>query len=208
MNTGTVVINYTLLNLADTLVTPDFRILLAGPGTFHVNLGVTSRGDTCVKPMPDNNSRMIISEMFGTGTYQVKENESVVFAGGKLSGMAPLTTACGCPSQPSVQSASGQAPDTPALPATQVRQDRAAIDMPFVFSAQAASPPYSVAKVEYSSLPDVFSLQEKVKPVVSEESPAEVSGKPANAEEPPAEKKEKKKKKGFFGRVFGAVFGR
>src|SRR5258708_4465546 len=76
MNTGEVVVNYALREYADTLVTPDFRILLAGPGTFHFALGVTGKGDTCIKPMPGNTSRLIVSETFGTGTYQLKEDEA------------------------------------------------------------------------------------------------------------------------------------
>ena len=77
MSAGVVEVNYGVRDFADTLVTPDFRILMAGPGAFHFALGVNSRGDTCVKPMSGNTSRLIVSEVFGTGTYQIKEDEAV-----------------------------------------------------------------------------------------------------------------------------------
>jgi len=78
------------------------------------------------------------------------------------------------------------------------------VDTPFVFSARGAYPPYSVARVQFSTLPNVFLLQEKVKPSVPLETPPEVS---AKNEETPAPKKEKKEKKGFMGKVKGFFSG-
>ena len=83
-------------------------------------------------------------------------------------------------------------------------QAKAAIETPFVFNAKGASPPYSVARVKFSSLPNVFLLQEKVAPSVPVETKPEVS---AKAEETPAPKKEKKEKKGFMGKVKGFFSG-
>ncbi|HWX53195.1 MAG TPA: hypothetical protein VN176_01255 [Verrucomicrobiae bacterium] len=212
MNTGGVEINYALRDFADTLVTPDFRVLLAGPGTFHFAVGVNGRGDTCIKPMAGNTARVIVSEMFGSGTYQVKEDEAIVFVDGKLGGRASLTAECGCPAaiSPALR-ASDQPASQPAVQGDKPASARIGVGTPFVFSARGASPPYTVARVNLSSLPNVFSLQEKVQPGVLEERPPEVSVKSdeKTAEKPDQkeEKKEKKKKKGFFGRVFGAIFG-
>jgi hypothetical protein len=213
MSAGSIVVNYALRDFADTLVTPDFRILMAGPGTFHFALGVTSRGDTCVRPMAGNTSRLIISEVFGTGTYQIKEDEAVLFSGGKLSGRTSITAECGCPGATPIQRAAASA-DTdapsespsPAAPSPPDKpgQNKVAVATAFVFSARGASPPYSVARVNFSALPDVFLLQEKVKPSVPRETTPEVS---AKTEEPPVPKKEKKEKKGFMGKVKGFFSG-
>ena len=85
------------------------------------------------------------------------------------------------------------------------------VDAPFVFSARATGGrPYSVAKVQFSSLPNVYFVQEKVDPVVLTEKPPEVSLK-AEAQAPKPEEKPKKEKKGFLGRVkgfFGSLFHR
>lgn len=213
MSAGVVEVNYTVRDFADTLVTPDFRILMAGPGTFHFALGVNSRGDTCVKPMPGNTSRLIVSEVFGTGTYQIKEDEAVLFAAGKLSGRTAITEECGCPAAAPIQRAAApvdtSTPSTVPNPAALAPPDKpepakAVVETPFVFSAKGASPPYSVARVKFSSLPNVFLLQEKVTPSVPIETKSEVS---AKTEEPPVSKKEKKEKKGFMGKVKGFFSG-
>src|SRR5258708_4434779 len=224
MNAGAVVVNYALREYADTLVTPDFRILLAGPGTFHFALGVTNKGDTCIKPMPGNTSRLIVSETFGTGTYQLKEDEAVLFPGGRLNGRTAIASECGCGAAISVQRASVE---TAKPPATQprpgdpgitssgepVKPGPVTVDTPFVFSARGSAEPYSVSRVQFSNLPNVFSLQEKVKPGVLMERPPEVSATapeaaPAHQEkQEKKDKKEKKEKKGFFGKMKGMLSG-
>ncbi len=54
LNTGNVELNYPLGAEADTLLTPDLRLLLPGPGTVHVAVRVTPQGDTCVQSLPWN----------------------------------------------------------------------------------------------------------------------------------------------------------
>jgi hypothetical protein len=217
MSAGSLVVNYAVRDFADTLVTPDFRILMAGPGTFHFALGVNRRGDTCVKPMPGNTSRLIVSEVFGTGTYQIKEDEAVLFSAGKLSGRTSVNAECGCPgavpiqrvavdaSEPSTAQSPAVAPAPPDKPGAV----KVAVESPFVFSAKGSSPPYSVARVNYPALPNIFLLQEKVKPSVPRETTPEVSAVAAKTEEPavPKKEKEKKEKKGFMGKVKGFFSG-
>ncbi|SRR6266481_847817 len=223
MNTGEVVVNYALREYADTLVTPDFRVLLAGPGTFHFALGVTSKGDTCIKPMPGNTSRLIVSETFGTGTYQLKEDEAVLFPSGRLNGRTALSSECGCAAAIPVQRASAETPRPPATlpgpgdPGIPSPDEPAkpgpvgvTVDTPFVFSARGSGEPYSVSKVQFSRLPNVFLLQERVKPGVLVESAPEVSvtaPQAAPAQQEKKDKKEKKEKKSFFGRMKGMLSG-
>jgi hypothetical protein len=85
------------------------------------------------------------------------------------------------------------------------------VDTPFVFSARPATGrPYSVAKVQFSSLPNVYFVQEKVDPVVLIDKEPEVSLQ-AKADISKPELKPQKEKKGFVGRVkgfFGSLFHR
>lgn len=206
LDTGSVEINYPINALADTLITPDFKILLAGPGTFHFSLGVNSQGDTCVKPARGNTSSIIISEMLGSAIYQVKPDETVLFSKGKLAERISENVACGCPAPPPVLRAESN--PTSELPPEKPGEVQVKVDVPLVFRAgeTAVAPPepsYAVAQVRFSTLPDVFFLQEKVEPIVLEQNGAEVSSKKAEAAA------KKKEKKGFFGRMkgfFSSVF--
>jgi len=67
-----------------------------------------------------------------------------------------------------------------------------------------------VARIHFSSLPNVYFVQQKVDPVVLIEKPPEVSVKTV-AEAPRPVEKPKQEKKGFLGRIkgfFGSLFRR
>ncbi len=225
MNTSAVEMNYPINNLADTLVTPDFKVMLAGPGIFHFAVGVNNHGDTCIKSLRGNSSSLIVQEMLGSGIYQVKADESVLFTGGKLDGRSALESGCGCPAPPPVQQAEntpeqppnpvtkaavepGNSSVTAPLPPDQPGDVRVQVDAPLIFSASAEPelPPAStVARVRFSTMPNVFLLQEKVEPPVLPDKKEDVSSKsPATA------KQEKpREKRGFFGRIkslFSSLF--
>jgi hypothetical protein len=234
MSTGAIEINYRLDQpVADFLVTPDFNIRLAGPATYHFAVGVNGKGDTCFKSLTGNTSRTIFTELLGEGIYEVAANEAAVFPGGKLGGRTALTEECGCPQAPPALRAAAPVKqsgnDSPAhvpavnsdvtapLPTDRPGQTHVEVDAPFVFSARAAGArPNTVARVQFSSLPNVFFLQDEAEPVVLPERLAEKPPEaPAKAEkqEPapgpvPVPKKEKEKKgfmdriKGFFGSIF------
>ena len=218
---------------ADIVITPDFNITLAGPGRFHFALGVNKNGNTCVKPLLGNGSEISFAESMGTGTYKARPAEAVIFLGGKLDQHSDFTGECGCPAPAPVLRAAPQPPPAPvhennqapksaeqvavatndptsATPPDQPGQVHVQVDTPFVFSARSSAPrPYSVAKIQVSTLPNVFFVQEKVDPVVLTEKTPEVSSQ--SPAEPPRSAEPKKEKKGFLGRIksfFGSIFHR
>ena len=222
--TGALEIEYELKQqAADVVITPDFNVALVGPGTFHFALGINKRGDTCVKPLAGNAGEITFSELLGTGVYKSGPNQTIVFRGGKLDGKTELSGECGCPAaapvirteaQPNVKPADETSEPaervavvsdetTSPLPADKPGQVHVQVDTPFVFSARSGSGrPYTVAKVQFSTLPNVYFVQERVDPVVLLEKQPEVSPK-ATIETSKPEEKPRKEKKGFMGRVKG-----
>ena len=114
----------TLDNSTDEVVTPDFRILLRGPGEFDYAIRADAQGNTCVKTLPGNTSPAIIYELMGDGKYEFQPRDQIVFHAGHLRSEDTafhgasqvgdetiLPVECGCPppQRPSVLLASGAA---------------------------------------------------------------------------------------------------
>lgn len=208
MNTGSVEAHYTLGSSADSVMTPDFRILLAGPGIFHFAISSDSQGNACVRALPQNTASLIVSELNGDGTYQVKPNVQVLFKHGSVADPSPFVPPdCGCPApapQP-VERAAAKPPEPPPmqmndlpLPAVQHME----MEAPLVFHAKEpeAEFDFAVARLRLTESP--MFAQRAVLPPPAPPAVTPVTNTAAN---PP----KSKEKKGLFGKMrsfFASVF--
>jgi hypothetical protein len=125
MGVGAFETHYALEDSADTIVTPDFRILLRGPGEFHYAIRADSQGNTCVRALPNNTAPVVVYESIGDGKFEVLPSEKLVFHAGHLSStdtafhsehLTQVETVvpedCGCP-PPRVPVLRAQLPATP-----------------------------------------------------------------------------------------------
>jgi hypothetical protein len=234
MNSGAIEANYTLDSApADAIFTPDFRIMLAGPGKIHVAVGADARGNTCVRPLANNAATVIVSELMGGGTYLLKPDEQVIFERGKLDNVYHVVGECGCPGPPPVMRAAAipeassivslRKPPPPPLaipldasrppqpaasapasaPVPAANEVHVEVDAPFVFNASDPEPA-PLAQIVELSFSSAVPLPINPQPP----RPAELRPTPP----PPAPVvfvEVTPKKKGFFGKVrsfFASVF--
>lgn len=98
LSAGAVEAHYRLGSNSDAILTPDFRLQLSGPGEFELAVGIVARGGACIVALPGSTAAVIVSEVMGEGTHQVRPGEGVVFHDGSV---ATAETAapgsCGCP---------------------------------------------------------------------------------------------------------------
>lgn len=99
---------------SDIVLTPDFRILLGGPGASHVNIRLGPHGDTCVdNGLPGgaqstaeqspaaNPPYVLVTGIFDGGVYRVQSGQRVMFQHGSLRDVVDQEKEpCGCPATP------------------------------------------------------------------------------------------------------------
>jgi len=203
MNTGNIEMDYPIGAASDNLLTPDFRLLLPGPGRLHLAVRVTPKGDTCVQSLSSNASAVVVSEGMGEESYQVKPNETVIFNGGRISGAEPTQQSCGCPVPPPTQVAKvappPPPPSEPASPQTAPPETHVVVDAPFIYRA---SDPIdlteNVAQLRLETKPMSFAPVVAPPPTM-----AAKASQPTNAEA--ANTQKSTQKQGFFAKV-GAFF--
>jgi hypothetical protein len=213
MDTGTIEMDYPIGAAADNLLTPDFRLLLPGPGRLHIAVRVNPKGDTCVQSLPSNSSAIVISEGMGDASYQVKPNEAVIFNGGRIGGAAPTRESCGCPAPPPTQVAKVEPPPPPP-PQPKPEETKSdppppethmVVDAPFIY--RATDPVDLTENVAHLKME---TKRINLDPVVLP--PPAVSAKnakPANPQATAREQKPAQEKHGFFAKIsafFASIF--
>lgn len=178
---------------SDMVLTPDFRILISGPGTAELKVRLGRQGDTCVDNAGTNAPYVLVTSLFGGGMYRVEPGQRVMFEHGSLREVVDNEKEpCGCPPPvkpggnefPLAQS-EGLAPIATPAPAPPPAVET---HLPLVYNSGAHAP--------------------KTAPSVAPHPQAAATNQPLAAAAAPAVKP--KPKRGFFrsiGRFFRRVFG-
>lgn len=133
---------------ADVLMTPDFRILISGPGASDVKVRLGSEGDTCVDNSGKDAPYVVVTSLFDSGLYRVQPGQRVMFQHGSLSEVVDdEKESCGCPPVESrgnefpLAQSEGLAPMAPPAPAPTQKTTAAATLPPLVYQGSAAAAP-------------------------------------------------------------------
>lgn len=84
--------------IADTLLTPYFRIMIGGPNAADVSVRMGDGGDTCVDNAGANAPYVVVTSVFEGGLYRVQPGQRVMFQQGSLQKVVDQEKEpCGCP---------------------------------------------------------------------------------------------------------------
>jgi hypothetical protein len=98
MDHGAVEASFATGRNSDILMTPDFRILIGGPGAAEVKVRLGPNGDTCVDNAGVNAPYVLVSSVFEGGAYRVQAGQRVMFQRGNLHEVVDQEKEpCGCP---------------------------------------------------------------------------------------------------------------
>ena len=87
---------------SDVILTPDFRIVISGPGISLVQVRLGAKGDTCIENRGTNAPYLSVSSIFEGGVYRIQSSQRVMFQHGSLREVIDKEKeSCGCPVDPS-----------------------------------------------------------------------------------------------------------
>lgn len=184
MDHGAIETSFAISHDSDVLLTPDFRILIAGPGAAAMKIRLGQNGDTCVDNPGVNAPYVLVSSVFDGGAYRVQPGQRVMFQHGSLKEVVDQEKEpCGCP------------PAAPTGNEFPLAQSEGLAPLP----ASPAAAPAKVAAKPQPVPPLVYNAAEHAPTPVAEPTPP-----------PAAPAPEPKKKSGFFtsiGHFFKRIFG-
>jgi len=165
LDRGALEASYATGKYSDVLMTPDFRILISGPGVADLKLRVSPKGDTCLDNHGANAPYVTVTSLLDGGLYRIQPNQRVLFEHGSLNEVVDNESEpCGCPpaaleaarpvggpsSTPAdtafpLAQSEGLAPapptpTAPAVPAVPAGQTHAQVTVPLVYQADAPPP--------------------------------------------------------------------
>lgn len=178
---------------SDMVLTPDFRILISGPGEADVKVRLGKQGDTCVDNAGINAPYVLVSSLFGGGVYRVQAGQRVMFEHGSLQTVVDNEKEpCGCP--PAVKQGSNEFP---------LAQSEGLAPLAKPAEAEKGAPPETHLPLVYNS------AEHAPKPAAQAQTPKAAPAAPT-AEAAAVRAPAVKHKHGFFrsiGRFFKRIFG-
>ncbi len=179
---------------ADILLTPDFRILIGGPGTTNLKVRLGQDGDTCVDNPGPNAPYVLVTSVFDGSLYRVQSGQRVMFQHGSLRDVVDQEKeSCGCPPAPSEMKGN----DFP------LAQSEGLAPTP----APKPSPSATAGKPAQQTAPLVYDASNSVPAAPPQSAPAAANSAPTPKPDAAAHSQ---KKPGFFSRIghfFGRIFG-
>ncbi|HEY2014308.1 MAG TPA: hypothetical protein VGH38_12450 [Bryobacteraceae bacterium] len=111
LDQGALEANFQTGQNSDVILTPDFRIVVSGPGTAEVQVRLGDKGDTCVDNRGENAPYVTVSSVFDGGVYRVQANQRVMFQHGSLNEVVDREKeSCGCPPETAKSSVANEFP--------------------------------------------------------------------------------------------------
>ncbi|MGA8041916.1 MAG: hypothetical protein WCA37_03850 [Terracidiphilus sp.] len=135
---------------ADILLTPDFRVLISGPGAADVKVRLGEHGDTCVDNGGSNAPYVLVTSVFDGGNYHVQPGQRVMFQHGSVHEVVDQEKEpCGCPPPPAqakgnefpLAQSEGLAPTPQPKPSPAHKETASIPPPPLVYNAAAHTPP-------------------------------------------------------------------
>jgi hypothetical protein len=101
MDQGAIETSFATGRNADILLTPDFRILIGGPGSSELKVRLGRDGDTCVDNSGPTAPYVVVTSLLDPGLYRVQPGQRVMFQHGSLREVVDQEQEpCGCPPPP------------------------------------------------------------------------------------------------------------